>query len=93
MTSDLALMTGFIPWLLMMVMWLASVAFGVIAAAAMVTYVRRSWQLMRADEDGSRHDRILDGIDRMDTRLEAISERLARIEARDPRLLTDPEEE
>jgi hypothetical protein len=48
---------------------------------------------MRADEDGSRHDRILDGIDRMDTRLEAISERLARLEARDPRLLADPEEE
>jgi hypothetical protein len=36
-TPDLAGMTGFIPWLLMMVMWLASVAFGVIAAAAMVT--------------------------------------------------------
>ena len=83
-------MTGFLPWLIMMVMWLASVVFGVIVAAAMVTYVRRTWQLMRADEDGSKHDRILDGIDRMETRLEAMSERLARLEERDALLLEKP---
>ena len=73
-------MTGFFAWLAVMVMWLASVVFGVVIASAAVTYVRRTWQLIRADEDGSTQDRILDGIDRLDTRLEALSRRLARLE-------------
>jgi hypothetical protein len=73
-------MTGFFTWFAVMVMWLASVVFGVVIASAAVTYVRRTWQLIRADEDGSAQERIMDGFDRLDTRLEALSRRLAQLE-------------
>jgi hypothetical protein len=36
----------------MMLLWLGSIVFGVITAVAMVTYTRRTWQLIRADEGG-----------------------------------------
>ena len=74
-------MAGFLTWLIMMIMWLGSVTFGVIAAAAMVTYVRRTWQLTRADEDGSNLEQILDGIERLETRLDLLGERLSVIES------------
>ncbi len=64
----------------LVVMWLASVTVGVIAAAAMVTYVRRTWQQMRLDEKGPAHEEILDGIERIEVRLSAMSERIERIE-------------
>ena len=67
-------------WIFMMVMWVGSITFGVIAAAAMVTYMRRTWQLIGADEDGSSHQQILDGLDQVATRLEAMSNRLERLE-------------
>lgn len=67
-------------WLFMIVMWMGSITLGVIAAAAMVTYMRRTWQLIGEDEDGSTQQQILDGIDQIDTRLQAMTERLERLE-------------
>lgn len=72
----------FLGWLVMMVMWLGGIAFGCIAAATMVTYCLRTWQLIRADEDGSHLERVLDGVDRVQTQLDAMSERLGRLEER-----------
>jgi hypothetical protein len=63
-----------------MLLWLGSIVFGVIAAAAMATYIRRTWQLIRADEGGSKLDQVLDGLDRIETRLHAMSARLSSAE-------------
>ena len=77
-------------WIFMMVMWVGSITFGVIAAAAMVTYMRRTWQLIGADEDGSSQQQILDGLDQVATRLEAMSNRLERLERSALPESTDP---
>lgn len=85
-------MTGFLPALVMVLLWLGSIALGCIAAAAMVTYVRRTWQLIHFDEEGSSQQRILDGIDQVQTQLQAMSERLEKLEERDRLLLGESEE-
>ena len=80
---------GFLPWAVMMLVWLGSIVFGCIAAATMVTYMRRTWQVIREGERGSTHDQLMDGIDRIETRLEAMSDRLERLEERERSLLGD----
>lgn len=73
--------------ILIVLVWLGSISFGCIAAAAMVTYVRRTWQLIQFDEEGSSQQQLLDGIDRLETQLQAMSERLHKLEERDQFLL------
>ena len=82
--------TAFLPWLVMMLIWLGSITLGCIAAAAMVTYVRRTWQLIRVDEEGSSHRQLMDGIDQLETRFQAMSERLERLERSELPESTDP---
>jgi hypothetical protein len=74
---------GFLAWLIPMLLWLGSIVFGVIMAAALVTYVRRTWQLIRTDEEGPNSQRILDGLDRIEIQLSAMSERIEKLEEHD----------
>ena len=58
---------------------LVSLGTSVVVGAAVVTYVIRTWQQIRAGDDGHRDDRVLDGIDRIERQLSALSERLTRL--------------
>ena len=73
--------------IVIVLVWLGSISVGCIAAAAMVTYVRRTWQLIQLDEEGSSQQQLLDGIDRLETQLQAMSDRLHKLEERDQFLL------
>jgi Spy/CpxP family protein refolding chaperone len=73
--------------IVIVLVWLGSISVGCIAAAAMVTYVRRTWQLIQFDEEGSSQQQLLDGIDRLETQLQAMSDRLHKLEERDQFLL------
>lgn len=79
----------FLVALIPVLLWLGSIVFGVIMAAALVTYVRRTWQLIRADEDGPTSQQLIDGLDRIEIRLTALSERLEKLEEGD-RMLPPP---
>lgn len=72
--------------LIFVIAWVLSVAFSVLVAAAVVTYIRRTWQQIGADAEGGAHDLLLDGIDRLETRLYMVTERLDGIEQRIARL-------
>lgn len=47
---------------------------------ALFTYIRRTWQVIRSEEVGSIHFRILDELDQLSTQSLILSERLDRIE-------------
>ncbi len=61
-------------------MFFLSLAFSGIVGVALLTYVRRTWQLIRAESDHSIQHQILDGIDQLQTRLDLISERMDGLE-------------
>jgi len=56
--------------------FLLSLGFSGILAAALITYIRRTWQLMRSEGDGSIQYRILDGVDQLHTRMDFLQERM-----------------
>ena len=60
--------------------WVLSVAFSVLIGVGILTYIRRTWQQIRLDSDESRDDRLLDGIDQLQTQLHMVTERLVDIE-------------
>lgn len=60
--------------------WVLSVAFTLLIAAGVVTYIRRTWQLMGSHDDLREDDRVLDGIDQLQTQLYIVMERLGEIE-------------
>jgi uncharacterized protein YlxW (UPF0749 family) len=62
--------------------WIFSVLFTILIGAGIITYVRRTWQLMQAGEDGSSQDQLLDSLDQIQTQLYSVSERLGRLERR-----------
>lgn len=66
-------------WLVLLA-FLVSVAFSGLVGIALITYVRRTWQLIRAESDHSIQHRILDGIDQLQTRLDLLSERMGEVE-------------
>ncbi len=66
--------------LAMMMAFLASLVLPVLGVVAVVTYVRRTRQLERMDSDGSSHAAVLDSLDQVHIRLDAISARLTRVE-------------
>ncbi len=68
--------------LVFIVMWVVSLAFSVVVGAAALTYIRRTWQLIRSDADGSAQDRILDGVDHLETQMHLVAERLGALEGR-----------
>ena len=61
-------------------MFIMSVAFSGLVGVALLTYVRRTWQLIRAESDHSPQHQILDGIDQLQTRMDLVSERLDGLE-------------
>lgn len=61
-------------------MFIMSVAFSGLVGVALLTYVRRTWQLIRAESDQSIQHQILDGIDQLQTRMDLVSERLDGLE-------------
>ncbi|MBM4184494.1 MAG: hypothetical protein FJ207_09730 [Gemmatimonadetes bacterium] len=74
------MITGIVIWAVWMVGYLGVAALSVIAGAAMVTCVRRTWQQIRLDDDVGTHQRVLDGMERIETRLEALKERIDRMD-------------
>ncbi len=59
-----------------------SLVFTALVGVGLVTFVRRTWQLVRSGEDQSTQAQILDGLDQVQTRLYSMSERLGRLEQR-----------
>jgi hypothetical protein len=75
---------------LFFIIMLLSAAFSALLGVSLITYVRRTWQLIRAESDDSIQHQILDGIDQLQTRMDLVSERLDRVEgllSPDPTLL------
>lgn len=71
---------GLFTWAWVVAAYFGGVTLAVIFGIAALTYVRRTWQQIRLDDDGGAHQRLLDGLERVETRLEALTERLERIE-------------
>ena len=61
-------------------MFILSIAFSGLVGVALLTYVRRTWQLIRAESDRSVQHQILDGIDQLQTRMDLLSDRLDGLE-------------
>ena len=70
------------PSFVFVLAWILSIGFTLLIGAGVITYIRRTWQLIRADSDGSAQERILDGVDQLQSQLYAISDRLDRLESR-----------
>ena len=65
-----------------LVMWVVSIAFSAVIGLAAITYIRRTWQLIRAEDDDSSRDRLLDGMDHLENQMHLVAERLGRLEGR-----------
>jgi hypothetical protein len=65
-----------------LLLWLLSLAMTVLVGIGLVTYIRRNWRGSRLDPAEERAAQILDGIDRIELRLTAMSERIERLEGR-----------
>ncbi len=63
-----------------LLMALLGFAFMGLLGGALFTYMRRTWQVIRSEEVGSIHFRILDELDQLSTQSLILSERLDRIE-------------
>jgi len=61
---------------------LLSLVIFVLMGLGIVTYIRRNWGGSRLDPAEERAAQILDGIDRIEMRLTAMSERIERLERR-----------
>lgn len=69
------------------VFWVAFIvsgAFTLLLGTAAVLYIRRAWHMLRAEEAGSIHERILDGLDHLETQVHLLGERMERLERRLP---------
>ena len=67
--------------LVFIVMWVVSIAFSAVIGVAALTYIRRTWQLIRAEDDHPTRDRLLDGMDHLENQMHLVAERLAKMEA------------
>ncbi len=70
------------PMWIFTVVWVISAIGSLLIGAALITYIRRTWQQIRLDSDGSTHDRILDALDQVQIQLYSMSERLEGLERR-----------
>lgn len=61
---------------------LLSLVMFLLLGLGIVTYIRRNWRGSRLDPAEERAEQILDGIDRIEMRLTAMSERIERLERR-----------
>ncbi|MBT8488078.1 MAG: hypothetical protein HKO77_03440 [Gemmatimonadetes bacterium] len=72
--------------LVFIVMWVVSIAFSAVIGLAAITYIRRTWQLIRVEDDDATRDRLLDGMDHLENQMHLVAERLGRLEGRLERL-------
>lgn len=64
----------------MVIIWLASAGMSLVIAAALITYVIRTWQTIRAGGTESHSAKILDGIDQLRVEVGVLNDRLASLE-------------
>lgn len=68
--------------LFFVVAWVVSVLGTLLLGAVAVTYIRRTWQLIRAEDDDPTRERLLDGIDHLENQMHLVAERLGSLEER-----------
>lgn len=68
-----------ISWV-MFFAFIASLVLPVVAVVGVVTYIRRTGQLQESTGDGSPHAAVLESLDQVHVRLDAMSDRLTRPE-------------
>lgn len=73
-------MSGLTPWILYVVTVGAVTGFFALFGFMMFTYVRRTWQQIRRDDAETGDDRLLDAVDRLETQLRIVNDRLERLE-------------
>jgi len=66
--------------LVMLFAFLASLALPLVAVVGVVAYIQRTRQLRDAMRDGSPQEAVLDSLDQVHVRLDAMSDRLIRLE-------------
>jgi len=57
------------------------IVFSVLVGGALLTYIRRTWQVIRSEQHGSVQDQMLDELDQIRTVGYLTAERLQRIES------------
>ena len=65
---------------MMLIASLAGLVLPVVAVVGVVTYIRRTRQLQNSMGDGSPHAAVLDSLDQVHVRLDAMNDRLTRLE-------------
>lgn len=73
-------MSGGIPWIIYVLTVGAVTGFFALFALMMLTYVRRTWQQIRRDDAEAGEDGLLDAVDRLETQLRIVNDRLERLE-------------
>lgn len=66
--------------LFFVVAWIVSGIGTLLLGAVAVTYIRRTWQLIRAEEDDPTRERLLDGLDHLENQMHLVGRRLGDLE-------------
>lgn len=66
--------------LFFVVAWIISGIGTLLLGAVAVTYIRRTWQLIRAEEDDPTRERLLDGLDHLENQMHLVGRRLGDLE-------------
>ena len=90
---------GFLTSLVMIIAFVASLALPVVAVVGVVAYIRRTRLLQDGIGDGSPYSTVLDSLEQVHIRLDAMNGRLTsleetiRLEYKTPRQVQEPEED
>lgn len=66
--------------LFLVVAWIISGIGTLLLGAVAVTYIRRTWQLIRAEDDDPTRERLLDGLDHLENQMHLVGRRLGDLE-------------
>lgn len=66
--------------LVFVVAWIISGIATLLLGAVAVTYIRRTWQLIRAEDDDPTRERLLDGLDHLENQMHLVGRRLGDLE-------------
>ena len=66
--------------LFFVVAWIVSGIGTLLLGAVAVTYIRRTWQLIRAEEDDPTRERLLDSLDHLENQMHLVGRRLGDLE-------------
>ena len=61
---------------------IVGLSFWAVIGVAALTYIRRTWQLMQAEGEGSPQERLEDGLNQIQLHLHLLAERMERLERR-----------